>query len=120
MRSNLYLLGLILITSCASRGYKSLHQDVPELFFKDFKEENYIKKETPKNVIYVEKVLPEEEKNKEEFIGDHYQANTESKTYGFYIPNSRIPGKRFDLSIIKGFPVIKTTKDLYKKAILID
>jgi len=120
MKTSIHFFIILFVSSCASRGYKSLKQDIPSLFSKDFKEGRFIRKETPENILYIEKNLPQEEKDQEEFLEENYLVNDASKSYMFYTPKNRTPGQRFDSSLFENHPLIETTKDLNQKAILIN
>ena len=102
---------------CAHRGYDSLTQEVPELF-SDFKAENYERKETPKNIAYLEKVLPESEKNKEEFHKKEYVFKEDIKSYDYYVPRTRYPSFN-QIDLFNDMERTKTTYDKTTNAILI-
>lgn len=105
------------ISGCASRGYDTLFEEVPQLF-PEFKAENYVKKETPQNIIYVEKTLPEKEKSKEEFYSEEYEKRKKVKSYSYYVPKDQIPAP-VDNKLFNNFSRIKTTGNKKIKAILI-
>ena len=105
----------LLLTACASRGYKGLQTEVPELF-PGFKPEEYVKKETPKNIMYVEKKLPAEELEKEEFYKEDYIKTNQPDSYSYYTPNNRLPGFK---DFFKDMERVITTHDENVKAVLV-
>jgi len=115
---NKILIIIVLIASgCANRGYRTLSQEVPELF-PDFKAENYEKKETPKNIVYTEKVLPQSEKDKKEFHEKEYVFKKGIKSYNFHVPRARLPSSG-GIDLLIDIERIKTTFDKNTSAILI-
>jgi len=118
--NKIVILSLILFTiSCANRGYDSLSQEVPELF-PGFQKNNYVKKETPKNIMYISKQLPENQKNKEEFYENEYNLNKNTKTYHYYVPKNRVPSSLSNNIEFIGWPKIQTKLLGIDEAVLID
>ena len=109
---------LLICSGCAQRGYKSLLQDVPELFH-DFKAENYDKKETRKNIMYVEKILPKEQKKKCEFYEEEYTLKQRPNSYQYYVPNNRVPASLNSLEVFDQWHKIKSSLSVNEKALLI-
>lgn len=105
--SRYFLLFLLVFVNinCANRGYDTLSLEVPELF-PGFTPESYTKNETPKNIMYVENDLPEEEKTKDEFYEKEYQLKKQS-SYLYYIPNTRQPSSFLDKDKYKDWPKIR-------------
>jgi len=113
------IFSIFIISGCAHRGYDGLVQEVPELF-PGFKSENYEKKETPQNIVYVEKNLPESEKKKEEFYEEEYLKARNPSSYHYYVPKNRVSKLSNEKSILKNWPTINTSHNKKHRAYLID
>lgn len=106
------------LVGCVSRGYSELVDEVPELF-PEFHAENYYKKETPKNIIYVENTLPESEKRKEEFRQFEYVERRKPESYRYYIPKDRLKAKSKNRFFEK-YRRISTTHKPETQALLVE
>ncbi len=91
--------------NCANRGYDTLSLEVPELF-PGFDPDSYVVNETPNNIMYVQKKLPDEQKTKLEFIDGEYQLKKDS-AYFYYVPMDRQPSSFVDKDKYKNWPKIK-------------
>lgn len=100
----IFVLTFVLL-SCANRGYDTLSLEVPE-FFPGFNPDLYEINETPKNIMYVQKSLPKEQKQKLEFIDGEYQLIKKS-AYLYYVPVERKPSSFIDKEKYKNWPKIK-------------
>ena len=99
---------LFIISGCASRGYKGLAEEVPEIF-PEFKVENYEKKETPRNIVYTEKILPDSEKEKKEFYEEEYIKKKKPESYGYYVPKDRVLELESKNPLLKELLKVNTT-----------
>lgn len=113
------IISTLFVVGCASRGYDNLVQEVPELFGK-FDAKKYERRETPKNILYLAKTLPKEQKEKSEFYEEEYNLKKQPNSYHYYVPKNREPSSLQNSEIFVDWPKIHTRLPGRENALLIE